>query len=61
MSDTASTAKHQQAQRPGLVLSMLTMPFRLFGVLVGSLLISIVIFVAGLMATRLWTDRDSSP
>ncbi len=25
------------------------------------LLISIVIFVAGLMATRLWTDRDSSP
>ena len=55
MSDTASTAKHQQAQRPGLVLSMLTMPFRLFGVLVGSLLISIVIECVGMHL--FWKDQ----
>ena len=55
MSDTASTAKHQQAQRPGLILSMLTMPFRLFGVLVGSLLISIVIECVGMHL--FWKDQ----
>lgn len=48
MSDVASTAKRQEARRDGLLVGLITLPFRLFGVLVGSLLISIVIECVGM-------------
>lgn len=43
MSDPATTAQHQQTRQRSLAFSMVTMPFRFFGVLCGSLLFCILI------------------
>lgn len=48
MKDTAATAERQQARRQGLIASLITLPFRLFGVLIGSLLLSIIIECVGM-------------
>src|SRR3546814_15389701 len=48
MSDTTSTTQRQQNRRQGLIASFIAMPFRLFGVLIGSLLISIVVECVGM-------------
>lgn len=54
MSDPAATAQHQQARRRGLITGVIGLPLRLFGVLAGSLLISIVIECVGMHL--LWSD-----
>jgi len=48
MKDPAATAEHQQTRRQGLIASTVTLPLRLVGVLVGSLLLSIVIECIGM-------------
>ncbi|MHA6788166.1 TIGR03747 family integrating conjugative element membrane protein [Pseudomonas bijieensis] len=48
MSDPAATTQRQQAQQLGLFVRMLTLPFRLIGVLFGSLILSIAIECAGM-------------
>lgn len=55
MSDPASTAQHQQNRRRGLVVGLITLPFRLFGVLIASLLISIVVECVGMHL--MWKDQ----
>ena len=55
MSDAASTAKRQEDRREGLLVGLITTPFRLFGVLVGSLLISILIECVGMHV--FWKDQ----
>jgi len=46
--EPAATAERQQARQRGLVASVVTLPWRLFGVLVASLLLSIVIECVGM-------------
>lgn len=48
MSDPVAVAQRQQARQQGLIASLITLPFRLFGALCGSLLLSIVIECIGL-------------
>ncbi len=48
MSDAASTTQQQQNRRQGLLASAISLPLRLFGVLIGSLLISIVVECVGM-------------
>jgi len=48
MSATSSTAQRQQAQEQGLIVGLITLPFRVFGVLCGSLLLSILIECVGM-------------
>ncbi|MFT3803467.1 MAG: TIGR03747 family integrating conjugative element membrane protein [Burkholderiaceae bacterium] len=48
MKDPATTAQHQQARQQGLLASIVTMPFRFLGVLIGALLLSIVIECVGM-------------
>ena len=48
MKEPAATAERQQARQRGLVASVVTLPWRLFGVLIASLLLSIVIECVGL-------------
>ena len=48
MKDAASTAQREQNQRQGLIVGTLTLPFRLLGVLIGSLLFSIVVECVGM-------------
>jgi integrating conjugative element membrane protein (TIGR03747 family) len=48
MSDPAATAQRQQARQQGLIAGLITLPFRLFGVLCGSLLLSILIECIGM-------------
>ena len=55
MSDAVSTAKRQEARREGLLVGLISTPFRLFGVLIGSLLISIVIECVGMHF--FWKDQ----
>ncbi|MBP7654942.1 MULTISPECIES: TIGR03747 family integrating conjugative element membrane protein [Pseudomonadota] len=55
MSETASTARQQQNRRQGLIVGLITLPFRLFGVLVASLLISIVVECVGMHL--FWKDQ----
>ncbi|WP_431819421.1 TIGR03747 family integrating conjugative element membrane protein [Burkholderia sp. F1] len=43
MSDPAATAQRQQAQQQGLLASIVTLPFRFFGVMVGALMLSLVV------------------
>ena len=42
MSDAAATAQREQNRRQGLIVGTITLPFRLLGVLVSSLLFSIL-------------------
>lgn len=48
MKDPAATAERQQTRRQGLIAGIVTLPLRLFGVLIGSLLLSIVIECVGM-------------
>ncbi|WP_411832906.1 TIGR03747 family integrating conjugative element membrane protein [Pseudoxanthomonas mexicana] len=48
MKDPATTAQHQQTRQQGLLASIVTMPFRFLGVLIGALLLSIVIECVGM-------------
>lgn len=48
MSDPAVAAQRQQARQQGLIAGIVTLPFRLFGVLCGSLLLCIVIEYVGM-------------
>lgn len=48
MSDPAAVAQRQEAGEQGLIATLLTLPFRLFGVLCGALLLSILIECAGM-------------
>lgn len=48
MSDPAATAQRQQNRQQGLIAGIITLPFRLFGVLCGSLLLCIVIECVGM-------------
>jgi len=53
--EPAATAERQQARQRGLVGSVVTLPWRLFGVLVASLLLSIVIECVGMHL--FWPDQ----
>ncbi|WP_379059141.1 TIGR03747 family integrating conjugative element membrane protein [Pectobacterium brasiliense] len=55
MSDPAATAQHQQTRRQSLLAGVITLPFRLVGVLIGSLLISIIVECAGMHL--FWKDQ----
>lgn len=48
MSDPASAAQQQQARQQGLILALMTLPLRLIGVLLGSLLLCLLIELVGL-------------
>lgn len=48
MSDPAAVAQREQARPQGLIVGLVTLPFRLFGVLCGSLLLSVVIECVGM-------------
>lgn len=48
MSDPAGTAQRQQVQQQGLIAGLITLPFRFFGVLCGSLFLCIVIECIGM-------------
>lgn len=48
MSGAESTARPRQAPPPGLIVSLIALPFRIFGVLCGSLLLSILIECVGM-------------
>ncbi len=56
MSDPAVVAKREQVKQQGLIASVITLPFRLFGVLCGSLLLSIAIECVGLHF--FWPDES---
>lgn len=55
MKDAASTAQREQNQRQGLIVGTITLPFRLLGVLIGSLLFSIVVECVGMHL--FWKDQ----
>ncbi|MFB1118462.1 TIGR03747 family integrating conjugative element membrane protein [Dickeya dadantii] len=55
MSDPAAAAQHQQTRQQSLLASVITLPFRLLGVLIGSLLISIIVECAGMHL--FWKDQ----
>ncbi|WP_428942902.1 TIGR03747 family integrating conjugative element membrane protein [Xanthomonas oryzae pv. oryzicola] len=48
MSDFAATAQRQQVRQQGLIVSLVTLPFRCFGVLCGSLFLCIVVECVGM-------------
>jgi len=55
MSNTAATAQRQQNTRQGLLARLVSLPFQLFGVLVGSLLLSVLVECAGMHL--FWKDE----
>ncbi len=55
MSDAASAAQREQVQQQGFLARILTLPFRFFGVMCGSLLLSIFIECIGLHF--FWPDQ----
>jgi len=55
LKDAASTAQREQNQRQGLIVGTITLPFRLLGVLIGSLLFSIVVECVGMHL--FWKDE----
>lgn len=55
MSDPAAAAQRQQNRRQGLIASLVSLPFRLFGVLVASLILSILLEWAGMHLV--WPDQ----
>lgn len=55
MSDVAATAQRQQVRQQGLILGLVTLPFRCFGVLCGSLFLCIVIECIGM--ALFWPDQ----
>lgn len=55
MSDPAAAAQRQQIRQQGLIVGIVTLPFRMFGVLCGSLILSIIIECAGMYL--LWPNE----
>lgn len=55
MSDPAATAQRQQVRQQGLIASIVTLPFRVFGVLCASLFLSILIECVGMHL--FWPDQ----
>ncbi|MBV2205731.1 MAG: TIGR03747 family integrating conjugative element membrane protein [Pseudomonas sp.] len=55
MRDPANTTQRQQAQQRGLIASLVTLPLRMLGVLLGSLLLSIIIECVGMHL--FWQDQ----
>jgi len=55
MSETATTAQRQQNTRQGLLARIISLPFQLFGVLIGSLLLSILVECVGMHL--IWKDQ----
>lgn len=55
MTDPATTAQRQQVQQQGLIAQILTLPFRLLGVLIGSLFLAVLIEWVGMLI--LWPDQ----
>ncbi|WP_313054333.1 TIGR03747 family integrating conjugative element membrane protein [Pseudomonas lopnurensis] len=55
MRDPANTTQRQQTQQRGLIASLVTLPLRMLGVLLGSLLLSIVIECVGMHL--FWQDQ----
>lgn len=55
MKDPAATAQRQQVRQRGLIASLVTLPWRLFGVLCASLLLSIIIECVGMHL--FWSDQ----
>ncbi|MFG1304676.1 TIGR03747 family integrating conjugative element membrane protein [Xanthobacter autotrophicus] len=55
MNDPAATAQRQQDRQQGLIVGIVTLPFRMFGVLCGSLFLSILVECAGMYL--LWPDE----
>jgi len=55
MSNTADTAQRQQNTRQGLLARIIGLPFQLFGVLVGSLLLSVIVECVGMHL--FWKDQ----
>ncbi|UQS88716.1 TIGR03747 family integrating conjugative element membrane protein [Pseudomonas chlororaphis subsp. piscium] len=55
MSEPASTAQRQQVQQQGLIASIITLPFRLFGIMVAALMLSIL--VECVCMALLWPDQ----
>lgn len=55
MSDPAAVAQRQQAREQGLIASLITLPFRFFGVMCGSLLLCILIECLGMHF--FWPDQ----
>lgn len=56
MTDPASAAQRQQIQQQGLIVSIITLPFRFFGVMVGTLLLSIL--VECVCITLFWPEQS---
>ncbi|HCL77433.1 TIGR03747 family integrating conjugative element membrane protein [Stutzerimonas nitrititolerans] len=55
MKDPANTTQRQQAHQQGLLTSIVSLPLRMFGVLIGSLLLSIIIECVGMHL--FWPDQ----
>ena len=55
MKDAASTAQQQNQRQGPMVVGTITLPFRLLGVLIGSLLFSIVVECVGMHL--FWKDQ----
>lgn len=55
MSDPAATAQRQQVRQQGFVAGLVTLPFRLFGVLCASLILSIIVECVGMHL--FWPDQ----
>ncbi|HGX3311196.1 TPA: TIGR03747 family integrating conjugative element membrane protein [Pseudomonas aeruginosa] len=55
MTDAAATVDRQRTRRQGLIAALVTLPFRLFGVLVASLFLSILIECIGMHL--FWKDQ----
>lgn len=55
MSDPASTAQRQENRRRGLLVGAITLPLRLLGVLIGSLILSIIVECVGMHL--FWKDQ----
>jgi integrating conjugative element membrane protein (TIGR03747 family) len=55
MSDPAVAVQRQQVRQQGLIAGLVTLPFRLFGVLIGSLVLCIVIECIGMHF--LWPEQ----
>ncbi|HAF2412761.1 TPA: TIGR03747 family integrating conjugative element membrane protein [Salmonella enterica] len=56
MTNPASAAQRQQMQQQGLIVSLITLPFRFFGVMVGALLLSIL--VECVCITLFWPEQS---
>lgn len=57
MPDPATVAQRQQARQQGWIASLIALPFRLFGMLCGSLVLAIVMEWMGMLL--FWSDQGS--